>query len=629
MPLSCHAPAAWRRPSDSGVPLAQPLLSCLGMTVQQILYFAVLVAAFALLVTERLRNDVVAVLIVLALAGTGLLSAREALSGFASEPAIVVAAIFVLSAALHKTGLADRLGAAIGRAAGGGYARAVAVIMSSVALLSAFTHHVTTTAVMLPVTLKLAEERGLAPSKLLIPLSFAASLGTTITIIGAPAFLIASAVLAQAGRPRLGIFSIAPIGLAISALGTAFMVLAGRFLLPDRKGVTAPESRFRLDDYFTELRIPRDSPLVGKTVAELEADDRYRVKVVGRLHDGGRRGPPSGDARVAADDVLLVRTSPEAIVALRDDPAAELRPAQRYAAGQPAAAGERSDDVAAGLVQVIVAPGSELIGRTLREIDFRRRYGAVVLGLWRQAGWLAQGLGDTRLREGDVLVIQGDDESLERLAADPGFLMMVPFHGEPHPRRKAPLAGAIMLATVVAASVGVPLEIAGVAGAAAMVLTACVTPAQAYRAIDPRIYVFISGAIPLGTAMEKTGASTLLAGWLQHLVGGWSQWMVLLVIFGVVAVVTQFMSDSATTALLAPVAVALARGLGQPPEPYVVTVAMAAVASFLTPIGHHGNLLVYGPGGYRFADFVRVGTPLTALAAVVVCLLAPMLWRTP
>ncbi len=250
------------------------------------------------------------------------------------------------------------------------------------------------------------------------------------------------------------------------------------------------------------------------------------------------------------------------------------------------------------------------------------------MGLWRQDGWLDDELSRTRLRAGDVLVLQGDDEALGRVAAAPGILMIVPFHGEGRLRRKAPLAAAIMLLTILAAAFNVmPLETAGLAGATAMVLTGCLTGGQAYRAIDARIYVFIAGAIPLGLAMKSCGAADTVAQWLQNLVQNWSQPLILFVLFAVVAVVTQFMSDSATTALFAPVAVALAQALDRPPEPYVVTVAMASVVAFLTPIGHHGNLLIYGPGGYRFSDFVRVGAPLTVLAAAVVVFISPLIWR--
>ena len=597
------------------------------LTAPQLTFFAILVAAFALLLTERLRSDLVAVLIVIALAGTGVLTPAEAVAGFSSEPALVVVSIFVLGGALHQTGLSEAVGRWIGRAAGSTLTRANAVIMLSVAALSAFTHHVTTTAVMLPVTLNLAREKKLAPSQLLMPLSFAASLGTTITLIGAPAFLIASDILRQAGRPGLGIFSLSPIGIALSLAGTAFVLLLGRWLLPAREGAVDAAARFRLDEYFTELTILEDSPFRNKTVRDVEADDRYGVKVVGVVREGRQLGADEG-RRLQSGDVLLVRASPEHILAIREDRGVELHPVAQYERDHDTGtkAGDDDRDLTDRLVQAVVAPNSELVGRSIAGIDFRRRYGVIVVSLWRRSGWLRQELSRIELRAGDVLVLQGDDEALGRVAEDPGVLMMVPFHAEPRVRGKALLAGLIMIGTVVVASLHVPLHLATLGGAAAMVLTGCIRPGRAYRAIDARIYVFIAGAIPLGAAMKKTGAADVLAGWLQGALAGWSPTIVLFAVFAVVAVLTQFMSDSATTAVFAPVAVALAQALGHPPEPYVVTVAMAAVAAFLTPIGHHGNLLIYGPGGYRFADFVRVGTPLTVLVAIIVVLLSRLLW---
>ena len=595
-----------------------------GLTTPQISFLIILVLAFAVLLTERLRNDLVAILIILALAITRLLSPAEALSGFGSEAAVVVAAIFVLSGGLHQTGLSDTIGAWIGRAAGRGEGRALAVIMPAVALLSAFTHHLTTTAIMLPVTLNLARERGIPASRLLMPLSFAASLGTAITIIGAPAFLIASGTLQQAGRPGLGIFSIAPIGLALTAVGTLFMLLLGRWLLPAHPDSDDPASRFRLDDYFTELTILPESPLRDRTVEEVEQDERYAFRVVGLMRNGRRVRRPLQARRLGEGDVLLIRAPPEELVNIRQEAGVELHPVSKYGAAE-SGEGEEPEDA---LVQAVVAPDADLIGRTLGEVDFRRRFGAIVVSLWRKQGWLHQELSRIKLQAGDALVLQGDSAALARVAGDPAFLMLVPFQGEVRPRGKALLAGVIMLATIALAATGLlSIEIAALAGAAAMLLTGCLRARQAYRAIDARIYVFIAGALPLGLAMQKSGTSELLAGWLQGAIGGLSPTLILLALFALVAVLTQFMSDAATTAVFAPVALALAQGLGHAPEPYVVTVAMASVVAFLTPIGHHGNLLVYGPGRYQFADFVRVGTPLTLIAGLVVTLMAPLIWR--
>jgi len=285
-------------------------------------------------------------------------------------------------------------------------------------------------------------------------------------------------------------------------------------------------------------------------------------------------------------------------------------------------------DVEDSMVQAVVAPQSSLIGRTLSQVGFQRRYQAVVLGLWRREGFVPEELAMTPLRSGDVLVLQGSDDALQRLSEDRDFLMMVPFQGEARRPRKALLAGLIMGGTVALAATQVlSLGLAALTGAVAMVLLGCVTPNQAYRAIDQRMYLFIAGAIPLGTAMEKTGTAKLLAGWMKAGMAGWQESFVLFAIFMVVAVIVQFMgSDSATVALFAPVAIAFGAALNVAPEPFVIAVTIAAIAATLTPMSHH-NLIIYGPGGYKFFDYTKVGTPLTLLIGVLVALIAPMLWR--
>ena len=597
------------------------------LNAQQILLLVILALAFVLLITERIRVDLTAVLIILALSISGILTPEEALAGFSSEPAIVVAAIFVLTGAIFHTGLSDRLGSWIGQLAGSGYNRMILVIMPLVALLSAFTHHVTITAAMLPVTLRLARENKIAPSKLLMPMSFAASLGTTITIIGAPAFLLADGILRQAGEPGLGVFSIAPIGLALSIVGTAFVLLVGQFLLPDRGNSDDSGTRFKLNEYYTELMIEANSPLIGKTLDEIETNENYQFKVVSWLRGGRVQNRPYGPQQLETGDVLTVRTSPEELAAAERIQGLTLNPIAQYGEGLATDRENDDKDATERLVQAVVAPGADFIGRTIGQINFLQRFGVIVVGMWRQKGWLQTELARVRLREGDVLVLLGDEDALNRVNNDRSFLLLLPFHGEPRLHQKAALAGGIMLATVAVAALGwLTVEIAVLAGAAAAILLGCLTMRQAYQSIDQRVYVFIAGAIPMGLAMQKSGLSDLIALWMADWLGGWEPRLILLVLFLVSATITQFMSDAATTALLAPVAVALASALGQSPRAFVITVAMAAVASFLTPIGHHGNLLIYGPGRYQFSDFVRAGAPLTILVAGVVTLLAWTLW---
>jgi di/tricarboxylate transporter len=276
---------------------------------------------------------------------------------------------------------------------------------------------------------------------------------------------------------------------------------------------------------------------------------------------------------------------------------------------------------------VVVAPGSEFIGRSIRELDFSRQFKAVIAGLWRRDGSVPPRLADARLRAGDVLVLWGQSEGFADLAAHHGFLMLVPFAGETRRRIRAPVALAILGATIAVAVVEwLPVPVAFLMGAVAMVVTRCVDIGQAYREIDVRVFVMIAGVIPLGIAMEQTGTARLLADHLLPLVRDWPALPVLLVSFTAAALLTQVLSDAATTVLLGPIAVAMAQSLGLPPTPFVVCTALGAVVAFLTPIGHHGNLLILGPGQYRFGDFIRVGAPLTVLLALVSAWMARWLW---
>jgi di/tricarboxylate transporter len=291
--------------------------------------------------------------------------------------------------------------------------------------------------------------------------------------------------------------------------------------------------------------------------------------------------------------------------------------------------GEKTDeDGSSGeLVQIVVGPRSEFAGRSIADIDFFRTLGVVVVGLWRRDAFIVKELSAESLEEGDVLVISGTPERLERLARHSGFLMMVPFEAKQKWRHRARIAIGIMLAVVVLVTLDVaPPHLVFLAGAVAMVLTGCVSAEQGYREIDVRIFVMIAGVIPLGTAMESTGVAGLFAEQLSTLTQGWSALAMLAAMFVAGALLTQILSDAATTVLLGPIAIALALALGQPPAPFVVCVALGAVASFLTPIGHHGNLLILNAGRYTFGDFLRVGVPLTALLCVVSAWIARAIW---
>jgi di/tricarboxylate transporter len=602
------------------------------VTQEQIVFLLILTGTLALFISERVRIDIAAMMTLLALSFTGILTPAEALAGFSSEPAIIVAAVFVISAALSATGLTERIGELIGRAAGGSEWRAIIVIMPAVAALAAFSHHLMVTAMMLPIVMRLARAQDLPASRLLMPMSLAASLGTTLTLFSAPAFLLANDLLKRQGKPDLGIFSVTPIGVALVVIGIVYMSL-GRWLLPRHGGRTDDTDYLRLDRYYTELLVEPDSPWVEKPLKEFQTHFQQRLNIVEWLRDGIRCRDIGDEAVLRAGDVLIVRAPPEEIASIKDEPGLELHAIAKYGDSNAKKEGDEKDGQAAQgvrdepqLVQVVVAPNSRFAGRTIGRIDFLRTLGVIVVGLWRKEGWLREEISQVRLREGDLLVLWGEPRRFAQLADNTGFLMMVPFEAKPRRRNRAALALAITIGAVAAAAAGVPAQIAFLTGAVALVFTRCVAVDQAYREIDVRIYVMIAGVIPLGAAMEKTGTAALLAHHLQDLTAHWSPFAVLLTMFWAAALLTQILSDSATTVLLGPIALALAVALGQPPQPFVVCTALGAVVAFITPIGHHGNLLILNPGQYRFSDFLRVGVPLTVFISIVSVWLAQWLW---
>ena len=591
------------------------------MTPQQIVFLLIVFITLVVFISERLRIDIAAMLTLLALAATGILTPVEALSGFASEPAIIVASVFVISAALTHTGLTERMGAAIARAAGAREWRATLVVMPAVAALAAFSHHLMITAMMLPIMMRLARVQNFSPSRLLMPMSLAASLGTTLTIFSAPAFLLMNHLLLTGGQSTLGIFGITPIGIALVALAIVYMLLS-RWLLPRRKARADSAEYLRLDRYYTELVIEDESRWVGKPMAEFNRYYEGRLEVAEWLRGGVPQHNKGKESVLAAGDVLFASATPDEIATVESDPGVSLHAVKKYH-GQGGKRAEGTHE----LVQVVVAPHSPFIGETIGSVDFRRAFDVLVVGLWRRHDWIRDRLSQVKMREGDLLVLRGTPERFAELASHHGFLMMVPFSANPRRRQYATRTLLIVAATVVAAASGyVPAQMAFLGGAVALVLTGCVGPEQAYREIDVRIYVMIAGVIPLGLGMEKTGTAAFLADQLQQVTVGWTPFAVLLALYWAAALVTQILSDAATTVLLGPIALALALALGLPPQPFIVCTALGAVTAFLTPIGHHGNLLILNPGQYTFGDFFRVGIPLTLGISILSAWLARWLW---
>jgi di/tricarboxylate transporter len=591
------------------------------MTPEQLTFLAIVAVTLILFISEKIRIDIAAMLTLLALAGTGILTPSEALSGFSSEPAIIVASVFVISAALTETGLTERIGAGIARAAGAREWRAVLVVMPAVAALAAFSHHLMITAMMLPIMMRLARVQNLSPSRLLMPMSLAASLGTTLTIFSAPAFLLMNHLLLTSEQATLGIFGITPIGAALVLLAIVYMFLS-RWILPKRKARADEADYLRLDRYYTELIVEPKSRWIGRPMADFNQYYDGRLEVVEWLRGGVPQHNKNRGSVLAESDVLFVSATPDEIVSVESEPGLALHAVKKY--------GDTSEsefDESPQLVQVVVAPHSPFIGDTIAAIDFHKTFHVVVVGIWRRNSWIRDRMSQVQLKEGDLLILRGTPDRFAELAAHHGFLMMVPFSGRPRRRQHAVRALLIVATVVLAAGSGiVPAQMAFLGGAVALILTSCVSVDHAYREIDVRIFVMIAGVIPLGLGMEKTGTAAFLAQQLQEVTAGWSPFAVMLALYWAAALVTQILSDAATTVLLGPISLALALALGLPPQPFIVCTALGAVTAFLTPIGHHGNLLILNPGQSTFGDFFRIGVPLTMCISLVSAWLAQYLW---
>jgi di/tricarboxylate transporter len=597
------------------------------MDLQQIYFLVILAVALYFFISEKLTVDMTAIFIILSLAITGVLDAKEALSGFASEPALIVCAVFVLSAGLAATGVTDSIGTAVARFAGKNQYTANFIIMTTVAALSAFTHHLMVTAMMLPIAMRISRENEIPSSRLLIPMATAASLGTTLTLIGAPAFLLANGIIKRAGEAPLKLFSVTPLGAAL-IVGGFTLILLSLWLLPKTSGKDKADEKFRITEIFTELLVPEESRWIGTSFDDFKKETTSRFEIVGIKRHGQRLSIMQADLDIQYNDLLLVKASPDELLSIDEKMGLALRSVKKYGEQLEKPA---TDDPHAStepmIVQGLIAPQSQLIGKTPGEIDFLHSLGVLVVGLWRKDGWIYHELSEVRLKEGDLVVLWGNEEKFDELNNDSHFLLLFPLTVKPKKRIKAKLASAIMLASVgLAATEFLAPHIAFLLGAFAMVATKCVSLPRAYESIEVKIFVMIAGVIPLGLAMEKTGLAKLfaenLAVWIAH----WPPWAILLTFFTAAALLTQILSDAATTVLIAPIAVAFAKDLHMSPTAAVVCVTVGAVASFLTPIGHHGNLLVLGPGNYRFVDFLKIGLPLTILIAGVTCYMSLRLW---
>lgn len=578
---------------------------------------ALLVVAVVLYSRESIPIDVTALLILGLLLVSGTITPSEAFAGFGSDTVIMIAGLFVLTGALIKTGIMDSVARTFSRLAGKNDHRLAMLIMITVACLSAFISNTAATAVFLPLVISVAARSGISQAKLLMPLAFASILTSSVTIISTSTNIVVSGLLPKYGMPQMGMFELAPVGIPIAVVGLLYMFTLGIKLLPDRTGAATLESQYKLRDYLSELIVMPDSPLIGKTLAESNLGSRMDLVTVGILRNGNQILAPRRQEKIQLGDLLLVEGRAEDILKVKAEAGIEIKADVKLPPLE-------SKDVQ--LVEAMVMPGSDLRGQTLKRSRFREELGLTVLAINRRGVTMRSKLSVIPLKLGDVLLLQGNPEQLERATNAGHFTILGQLSTLTPGSPRAIYAFIIFALTITAVTFRLlPLASAVVIGCVLMLLIRALTPEEAYNSVEWRIVVLIGCMIAFGTAMQKSGTASFLATGMIRYAGHLGPRSVLAIFFLLTVALTQPMSNQAAALVVLPVAIETARQMHLNARTFAMMIAVAASCSYLTPL-EPSCVLVYGPGRYKFADFFRVGIVLTILIFAVAMFLVPTVW---
>ncbi|GAA0796314.1 SLC13 family permease [Marinobacterium sediminicola] len=602
------------------------------MTADMLIVFTLLGGAIALFLSDRIRMDLVALMLVVSLALSGIITPAEAVSGFGEPVVVMIAALFVVGEGLLRTGIASATGSWLLRVGGDSETRLLLFLLPVVALLSAFMSSTGAVALLLPVVMSLSRRSGFAPSRLLMPLAFAALIGGMLTLIGTPPNIIVSGQMRSSGLEPFSFFDFTPIGLAVLVAGMLYLILIARRLLPDhspeadeREGIRALYERYDLSRQLHKLEVLPGSPLAQKTPAEAALRTEYEVTLIAISRSGGWLSsliPVLANTRMQYGDQLLVYADHACLERICEEQALRVLDC-------PSGDVSRLEQ-SAGLAEVLLPPDSRLCGQTVKQARLRESLGLSVIGLRRNRELSDLHFASTELAAGDTLLLAGSWERIRNLGQGrelvvlnlPPELEEIPTHGS-----RAPLALGILLAMLVTMTTGWLDNLSAILLAAlGMILSGCVNLKEAYRSLNATSLILIAGMLPMALAMERSGALDFMVQHLISLIGNSSPLVLCASMFLITSLLSQFISNTATTVLVAPVALSTAQLLGINPEPVMISVAIAASTAFATPIASPVNTLVLAPGNYRFADFARVGIPLQLLALVLTLTLTPLLF---
>ncbi|MBK6487129.1 MAG: SLC13 family permease [Gemmatimonadetes bacterium] len=590
------------------------------MTLDMVLVLMVLVGAIVLFALDRFPADLVAMLVMVSLLIAGVVTPQEALAGFSNPATVTVGAMFMLSAALFRSGALNFVGRLLLSVGRRSEWVALLVVMMGIGTISAFVNNTAAVAIFLPVVIGFARMVKVSPSKLLMPLSFASMFGGVCTVIGTSTNLLVSSIAEQHGQPPIGMFEMSSLGLIFFAAGVVYMLAVGVRLIPERRLETDLTEQYRMGEYLVDIILGETAASVGTRLAESPIVKELDIEVLDLIRNGVRTTRPSPDTVLQAGDQLRSLTSVESIAAMQERKGITLVPKAKWAdAG--------TDRASLSLVEVAIAPFSTLEGRSMRDVQFAERFGAIVLAIRHHGRLLHDKLHDMHLGAGDALLLEMPHDRIELLQRDSNFVLVSEPALPRYRKQKIIPALLIMVGVVAAATFGVvSILVSALAGSVLMILTGCIRLEEAYNAVEWKVIFLLAGLLTLGVALEKTGAAALLSGFLVNWIGVFGPFAVLAAFYLLTSLLTEAMSNNATAVLLAPVAIATAEAMAISPRPLLMAVAFAASSSFMTPVGYQTNTLIFGPGNYKFADFMRVGAPLNLIFWILATLLIPVFW---
>lgn len=590
------------------------------MTLDQIMTFSIIGIGIGLLVWNRWRYDIVALAMLFAAVLVGIVPAEKAFSGFADPVVVTVACILVLSAAVSRSGFIDVTLKILGRFVAYKNLQ-VFVLVIMVMVLSAFINNVGALAVFLPVAMSFAQKADRKPSELLMPMSFASLLGGLVTLIGTPPNLVISDIREDFVGEPYHMFEFAPVGLAICAASILYLTFGWRLLPKDRRGKGLPESRFKLENYISEVLVSEESPLINKTIREIEAAIEGDFAIIGIVRDGYRSLIPSGRHIVHHDDILVVQSDPIVLKNVVDSGRVTLTGSKDIEDVSIV-----SDEV--GITEAVVMAGSELIGATPRTLQLRRRFSVNLLAVRQSVRKNAsQRLHNIRFEEGDVIVLQGNIDMMPETLQELGCLPLAERSLQLGRPKFIYMPVVIMGVAIALAVLNIlPLSISLLGAVVTIAFLQIMRPGEIYSAIDISVIVLLGALIPVTQAMQSTGGAELIATFVSEVTQGMQVPFMIAIVMAATMAVTPFLNNAATVLLMAPIAANLANNIGVDIDAFLMAVAVGASCDFLTPIGHQSNTLVMGPGGYKFTDYFRLGLPLTIMVILVGVPVIMMVW---